>query len=55
VWIDVETSLVRKIFEDTPKGAGGGIASSITTTFEPQANPTLEDGRFRFTVPTNQK
>jgi hypothetical protein len=46
---------VRKIFEDTPNGTGGGITSSITTTFEPQANPTLEDGRFRFTVPTSQK
>jgi hypothetical protein len=55
VWIDVETFLVRKIFEDTPNGTGGGIVSSITTTFEPQANPTLEDGRFRFAVPTSQK
>jgi outer membrane lipoprotein-sorting protein len=54
-WIDAGTFLVRKIFEDTPQGAGGGIASRITTTFEPQANPTLEDGRFRFIVPTNQR
>jgi hypothetical protein len=55
IWIDVETLLVRKIFEDTPSGTGGGITTTITTTFEPRANPTLEDGAFRFTPPMKQK
>jgi hypothetical protein len=49
--IDVETLLVRKIFEDTPNGLGAGLRNRVTTTFEPQANPVLEDSRFRFTVP----
>jgi outer membrane lipoprotein-sorting protein len=55
VWIDAETLLVRKIFEDTPKGALAGSRRRITTTFEPQANPTLEDSRFKFVVPSPQK
>ena len=55
VWIDAETLLVRKIFEDTPKGAPAGSRNRITTTFEPQANPSLDDSRFKFVVPTLQK
>jgi outer membrane lipoprotein-sorting protein len=55
VWIDAETLLVRKIFEDTPKGTVAGSRRLITTTFEPQANPTLEDSRFKFVVPSLQK
>ena len=27
----------------------------VTTTFEPQANPTLDDARFRFTPPSGQE
>jgi outer membrane lipoprotein-sorting protein len=50
VWIDVETLLVRRIFEDTPKGFPAGTRNRITTTFEPQANPALDDSRFRFVV-----
>ncbi len=45
VWIDVETLLVRKVFEDA--STAGGL-STTTTTFEPQANPDLDDSRFRF-------
>jgi len=55
VWIDAETLLVRKIFEDTPKGGPAGSRNRITITFEPQANPTLDDSRFRFVVPSLQK
>jgi outer membrane lipoprotein-sorting protein len=51
VWIDPETLLIRKVFEDAP---GGGQISRITTTFVPQANPTLDDSRFRFTPPASQ-
>jgi outer membrane lipoprotein-sorting protein len=51
IWIDAKTLLVRQIFEDTPKGVAAGSRLRITTTFEPQANPTLEDSRFKFVVP----
>jgi outer membrane lipoprotein-sorting protein len=55
IWIDSETLLVRKIFEDTPKGTPAGSRNRKTTTFEPQANPTLDDSRFRYVVPSLQK
>ena len=55
VWIDTETLLVRKIFEDTPKGTVAGSRRLVTTTFEAQANPSLEDSRFKFVVPSLQK
>lgn len=51
VWIDAETFLVRKVFEDTPKDYPGGSYSRLTVTIEPQANPTLDDSEFHFTVP----
>jgi len=38
--------LVRKVLEDT---STTGSLSTTTTTFEPQANPDLDDSRFRFT------
>jgi outer membrane lipoprotein-sorting protein len=50
VWIDAQTLLVRRVFEDTAEGTGSD-ANRFTTTFEPQANPTLEDARFAFTPP----
>ncbi len=46
VWIEVETLLVRKVFDDT---STTGSLNTTTTTFEPQANPDLDDSRFRFT------
>jgi outer membrane lipoprotein-sorting protein len=55
VWVDAESLLVMKLFEDTPRGAPAGTINRVTTTFEPQANPTLDEGRFRFTAPTTQK
>jgi hypothetical protein len=50
VWIDAQTLLVRRVFEDTAEGTGSD-ANRFTTTFEPQANPTLDDARFAFTPP----
>lgn len=49
VWIDVETQLIRRIFEDSPKGYGGVLR--YTFTFEPQANPAIDDVRFQFKAP----
>lgn len=48
VWFDVETSLVLKIFEDTPPGLGEGAVSRTTITIEPKANPKIDDSRFNF-------
>lgn len=55
VWIDVQSLLVRRVFEDTPRGTPAGSVSRVTTTFEPQANPTLDSSRFRFAVPSPQE
>jgi outer membrane lipoprotein-sorting protein len=52
VWIDVETLLVRKVFEDA---SSAGSVSTTTTTFEPQANPTLDERQFKFTLPSGQE
>jgi len=54
VWIDAETGLVRKVFEDTPRGTPAGNVGRVTMTFEPVANPALDDARFRFTAPASR-
>ena len=51
VWLDSESLLVRKVFEDTPKGYPTNAFLRLTITLEPQASPQLEDANFRFTVP----
>jgi outer membrane lipoprotein-sorting protein len=51
VWIDADTMLVRKVFEDTPKEHLTGDVRHMTTTFTPQVNPALDDSKFGFTVP----
>jgi hypothetical protein len=51
VWIDAETLLIRKVFEDTPEGYLEGSYSRLTVTLDPQANPDIEDGEFAFTIP----
>jgi outer membrane lipoprotein-sorting protein len=50
VWIDVDTLLVRRVLED-PTPPGEKVVSRTTTSFEPQANPTLDDAVFKFTPP----
>ncbi len=49
IWIDAESLLVRKIFEDTPKGSVE--VERATTTFEPAADPKIDDAKFKFTPP----
>jgi outer membrane lipoprotein-sorting protein len=49
LWVDSTSYLVRKISEEAP--APPGMLNRITTTFDPQANPKLEDGLFKFTPP----
>jgi hypothetical protein len=55
IWLDAETLLIRKLFEGTPEGAPLDSYRRFTVTLEPQANPTLDDGKFQFTVPSFQK
>jgi hypothetical protein len=51
VWLDDGSLLVRKVFEDTPKGYPAGSYLRLTINLEPQANPKLSDADFQFTVP----
>ena len=51
IWIDAETLLIRKVFEDTPKGYPAGSIFRRTVTLEPRANVPLDDARFRYKVP----
>jgi outer membrane lipoprotein-sorting protein len=55
VWIDKQNRLLRKMFEDTPRGLPATAVLRIITTLEPQANPQLDDSVFRFTVPAQQQ
>jgi outer membrane lipoprotein-sorting protein len=48
LWIDTETLLVRRLLEDASEGR---IVSRRTYTFEPKANPKLDDAQFRFAPP----
>lgn len=52
LWIDVDSGLLRRVFEDTPADYQPGAYSRLTVTLEPQANPAIEDARFQFTVPS---
>ncbi len=51
VWLDEQSRLVRKVFEDTPKGYPAGSYLRLTIQLDPQANPTLGPANFQFTVP----
>lgn len=51
VWVDAQTLLVRRVFEDTAEGGPAGNLNRSTVTFEPQPNPTLDDARFVFAPP----
>ena len=51
IWVDAETYLILKVFEDTPKGYPRNQISHRTTTIKPRANPKLAPTLFRYTVP----
>lgn len=55
IWIDTESLLVRKVFEDTPDGSPQTAVMRTTVTLDPEANPTLEDARFTYTVPSPRR
>jgi hypothetical protein len=50
IWIDGESLLIRKVLEEWPPLPGQ--VSRTTTTYDPQANPPLDEARFKFTPPT---
>lgn len=52
VWIDADTLLLRKVFEDTPKGYTLGAYRRVTVTIDPQPNVPLDDAKFQFAVPS---
>lgn len=52
VWVDAQTYLIRQVFIDTPKSYAAGSIRKVTITFEPQANPPLDDSKFTYTIPS---
>ena len=52
IWIDAETYLIQKVFQDTPRGYPRGEISRRTTTLKHRVNPKLDPAQFRFVVPT---
>jgi hypothetical protein len=50
IWIDAESLLIRKVFEDTPSGQGGAV-QRVTTVFEPVRDVKLENAQFQFAPP----
>ena len=54
IWIDTETMMIRKVFQDTPKGRGVGSVVRYTYTVFPEANPPLTPKHFQYKVPVVQ-
>lgn len=50
VWIDMESFLVRKMVEEAK--APPGQRNRKVTMYEPQANPTLDEAKLKFTPPS---
>ena len=51
LWIDKDSFLVRRLFQDTQQGSTSGMVDRQTTTFDPLANPDLGADAFEFTPP----
>lgn len=49
LWIDTRSMLIRQVREEP--AARGGQVMRITTTFDPAANPRIEEKQFQFTPP----
>jgi outer membrane lipoprotein-sorting protein len=52
IWIATDTLLIRQTREESK--ASPGQINRVTLTFDPKANPALEDGRFKFVPPESQ-
>ena len=53
VWIDSDSFLIRKMTEEFT--APPGQRNRTSTTYEPNANPLLDEAKFSFTPPVNNK
>jgi hypothetical protein len=53
VWIDVESLLIRRVYEEAAEGTNAESAGGMATTFHPHANPTLNDKQLTFTSPSS--
>lgn len=51
IWVDVDSLLIRKVVE-VPKEVLPGHIDKTTTIYEPLANPTIDQARFKFVPPT---
>lgn len=51
VWIDKQSLLIVKVLEGAAKGTPPAQAMQTTTTFQPIANPQLDDASFHFDAP----
>jgi len=51
VWIDTDSFLIRKMIEESK--ASPGQRNRKITSFEPQANPNIDDAKFKFTPPSS--
>jgi outer membrane lipoprotein-sorting protein len=49
LWIDIDTMLIRQVREEAK--AVAGQRNRTITTYQPQANPKLDDSRFKFNPP----
>jgi outer membrane lipoprotein-sorting protein len=52
VWIDADSYLIRQVREEW-KVAAGQIHRT-TTAYQPQANPSLDESKFKFTAPESK-
>lgn len=51
VWLDTESSLIRKVLVEPDAGSDPKLVDDKTFLLEPEANPNLADERFVFTPP----
>jgi outer membrane lipoprotein-sorting protein len=51
VWVDTESFLIRRISQDSGPTAGGGPHRVEQVTYQPQANPNLDQSKFKFIPP----
>jgi outer membrane lipoprotein-sorting protein len=50
IWVDVDSYLIRKVVE-VPKEVLPGHVDRTTTNYDPFANPTIDQSRFKFVPP----
>jgi len=49
IWVDTDSMLIRKVVEEWPPLPGQ--VSRNTTVYDPQANPTIDAAKFKFSPP----